>query len=147
MESIFTKKAFDGISDRVRKLTPSSGAAWGKMNITQMLHHLNLTMEAPLGKLATTGKPVFFMRMFRGVLYSDKPFSKGSPTPKDFKITTDTYNFEEEKAKVLNNLAEIFSRGIQGIFKPHVFFGELTTEQWGKHFYKHADHHLRQFGV
>jgi hypothetical protein len=29
----------------------------------------------------------------------------------------------------------------------HTFFGKMTKEQVGQLVYKHADHHLRQFGV
>jgi len=146
MESIFNKPKYDELNNRLQKLTGSSTPLWGKMNIAQMLHHLNLTMEAPLGKYRTKGKPNFFMKMFKSVLYNDKSFGKGSPTPKDFKIN-ETYDFATEKEKALLNLKEVFSKGIGEKYLPHVFFGKLTSEQWGKHFYKHTDHHLKQFGV
>ena len=111
-----------------------------------MMHHLNLTMEAPLGKLATIGKPNFIMKLFKSVLYNEKPFSKGSPTPKEFKVTGN-FDFEQEKYRAISNLDEIFRLGKSFSYRPHVFFGELTAEQWGRHFYKHTNHHLTQFGV
>src|SRR5437868_9209998 len=121
MKSVFDKAAYKELSNRLQKVNASSTPLWGKMNISQMLHHLNLTMEAPLGKYQTKGKPNFVMKLFKSVLYNDKPFSKGSPTPKDFKIN-DSYNFESEKEKALLNLKEIFSRGVSGNYLPHVFF-------------------------
>ena len=30
---------------------------------------------------------------------------------------------------------------------PHAFFGPLTPNEWAILMYKHADHHLRQFGA
>jgi len=146
MKSVFDRDTYDELNTRLQKLTPAASHAWGKMDVAQMLHHLNLTMEAPLGKVQTRGKPRFFMRIFKSVLYNDKPFGKGTPTPGDFKIT-DTYNFSVEKEKALKNLEEIYASGINGNYLPHVFFGKLTNDQWGRHFYKHTDHHLRQFGV
>ena|ERR1700694_3984010 len=146
MKSIFDKPNYDELNNRLQNLNTSSTPGWGKMNVAQMLHHLNLTMEAPLGRYETKGKPNFFMKLFKSVLYNDKAFGKGDPTPKDFKIAA-TFNFETEKEKAISNLKEIFNKGIEGNYLPHVFFGTITNEQWGMHFYKHADHHLRQFGV
>jgi hypothetical protein len=145
MKSVFEKNNYDELRNRLQKLTPGTTHLWGKMDVAQMLHHMNLAMEAPLGKIQTKGRPIFFMRIFKSVLYSDKPFKKGDPTPKDFKIT-ETYSFDTEKQKCISNLDEVYTRNINGNYLPHVFFGRLTDEQWGKHFYKHLDHHLRQFG-
>ncbi|SRR5258706_5354306 len=146
MKSIFEKSSYDELVNRMQKLNSSSPHLWGKMDIGQMLHHVNLTVEAPLGKTVTKGKPVFFMKIFKSVLYNDKPFRRGDPTPKDFKVTG-TYNFEAEKESCISNLKEVFNRNREGNYLPHVFFGKLTNDQWGMHFYKHVDHHLRQFGV
>lgn len=146
MKTIFERANYEELQSRVKKLSASSKPLWGKMNVGQMLHHLNMAMEAPLGKVAVKGKPVFFMKIFKSVLYNDKPFGKGAPTPGDFKITG-SYYFDDEKEKCLNNLNQIFTNNIMGTYLPHVFFGAMTNEQWGMHFYKHADHHLKQFGV
>ena len=146
MKSIFDKNNYDELVNRLQKLNSSSTPLWGKMNVAEMLHHLNLAVEAPLGKIQTQGKPNFFMRIFKSVLYNDKPFRKGDPTPKDFKVSG-TYNFDLEKEKYLSNLKDTFSKGVGGNYLPHAFFGKITNEQWGMHFYKHTDHHLRQFGV
>jgi len=146
MKSIFEQANYRELAERMEKLTPSSKQLWGKMDVGQMLHHLNLAMEVPLGKTVVGEKPKFFMRMFRGVLYSAKPFGKGDPTPRSFKVT-DSFDFLKEKQAAVANLQEIYDRGAGSEYRPHAFFGELTTEQWGLHFYKHTDHHLSQFGV
>ena len=146
MKSIFDKTNYEELTNRLQKLTPSITPQWGKMNVAQMLHHINLTTEAPLGKYKTKGRPNIIMKIFKSVLYNDKPFGKGDPTPKDFKVT-EVYNFDIEKERVLANLKETFNKGAKGDYLPHVFFGKLTNEQWGMHFYKHVDHHLRQFGL
>lgn len=146
MQSIFDKENYEELVSRLQKLNANSTPLWGKMNVAQMLHHLNLAMETPLGTFQPKGKPVFFMRPFRSVLYNDKPFGKGAPTPKDYKITG-SFDFTAERDRALADLKQISERGINSDYKPHVFFGTLTNEQWGRHFYKHTDHHLRQFGV
>ena len=97
-------------------------------------------METPLGMYMPEAKPKPLMRIFRSVLYNDRPFGKGAPTPKDFKIT-EQFSFDTEMDKaIVFNLKKISERGIDGMYKPHVFFGALTNEQWGRHFYKHTDH-------
>jgi hypothetical protein len=98
MQTIFEQTTYDQLVIRIEKVKETTTPLWGKMNVAQMMHHLNLTMEAPLGKFIPKGKPLFFMRPFRSVLYNDKPFGKGDPTPKDFKITG-SFNFAEEKEK------------------------------------------------
>jgi hypothetical protein len=146
MESIFDRSVFEHVLGRIKNLESSSAARWGKMNISQMLHHINLTIEAPLRKIPTRGKPVFFMKFFKSVLYNDKPFSKGSPTPREFKISG-SFDFALEKQRCMSNLKDLYNRNMKGDYHPHAFFGKLTNEQWGKHFFKHLDHHLKQFGV
>lgn len=146
MESIFDKANYERLAGRLGRITANAIPGWGKMNAAQMMHHLNLAMEAPLGRFKPKGRPVWVMRIFKSVLYSDKPFSKGSPTPKSFKVTGE-FDFDSERQKALDNLREIFQQGLTYDYRHHVFFGKLSAEQWGKHFYKHTDHHLRQFGV
>ena len=146
MKTIFDKSSYEEILSRISEISVDTPPLWGKMNASQMMHHLNLTMEAPLGKLATKGKPVLFMRIFKSVLYNDKPFGKGSPTPKEFKVT-DKFDFYREKHSAINNIQDVYKSGHLFDYKPHVFFGNLSGEQWGKHFYKHIDHHLTQFGA
>lgn len=145
MKSIFDKNNFEELKTRLQEINSSSTPGWGKMNVAQMLHHLNITIEAPLGKIETKGKPIFFMKLFKGVLYNDKPFGKGHHTPNDFK-TTGLFVVEKEKQKCLSNLTDVYSRNINGNYLPHIVYGKITNEQWGLYFYKHADHHFRQFG-
>ena len=145
MNSIFEPASRDELLHRLNRLTSGATPLWGKMRVDQMLHHLNLSMEAALGKVILKGKYRFFMRPFIGVLYNDKPFGMGRPTPRDF-VVQDDYDFHLELEKATQNLQEISKRAFSDSFQPHVFFGPLSNEQWGKHFYKHTDHHLRQFG-
>ena len=64
-----------------------------------------------------------------------KQLAKVTQTPKYFKIT-ELFNFEIEKEKSLANLIEIYNKGVSGNYLPRVFFGTITNEQWGMHFYK-----------
>jgi hypothetical protein len=146
MKSIFNESDFSHLMERIEKLSEHSKPEWGKMNVSQMLHHLNCSTAAPLGRYQTKGKPNFLLKLFKSVSYNDRPFGKGVPTPSDFKVTG-AYDFHEEKESFLNHIKELTDLGHNGKFLPHVAFGELTGEQWGKHTFKHIDHHLKQFGI
>jgi hypothetical protein len=147
MKNIFFKENYDDITGRLIKISPVSKSLWGKMDVSQMLHHLNITMEAPLGKITIPSEENIIARLFfKSILYNDKSFGHGSRTAKSF-IVKNRYNFEDEKTKAQENLKEIFNRNINGLYNPHIVFGKLTAEQWGMHFYKHTDHHLKQFNL
>ena len=132
--------------DRLNKLTIDSKPLWGKMNVSQMLAHLQMPMGVALG--AHTIKGNFFARMLgsmiKSKLWDEKPYKRSLPTAPSFKITTER-EFEKEKAAAIEMIRRFNNENI--INTPHPFFGKLTNEQWGKANWKHIDHHLQQFGV
>ncbi|MEO7766773.1 MAG: DUF1569 domain-containing protein [Ferruginibacter sp.] len=149
MKSLFNKISYDEIIQRLDKITPQSQRNWGKMEVAQMLAHVSQAFKVPLSKKKLPR--IFLGRMLGWIiktkLYNDSPWKQNLPTSPDFKIT-DGRVFENEK-KNLYELVEAFHKaGPDGISKyPHPFFGNFTSDQWGKSMYKHLDHHLHQFGV
>ena len=94
--------------------------------------------------------PCFYRKALGGLFKSqyteDKPFSKGSPTSEEIKVT-DVRNFEIEKQRLIQRIGEFSNGGEAGCtLHPHPFFGNLTPTEWSKGMYKHTDHHLKQFG-
>src|SRR4051812_5222366 len=45
MKNIFEASVSNEIIDRINRLTPTTKAQWGKMNVSQMLAHCNVTYE------------------------------------------------------------------------------------------------------
>ena len=78
-------------------------------------------------------------------LTNEDPIRKNSPTTGDFLITKVDTEFEQDKNKWISNL-EKYANYNNPLFV-HPFFRKMTKEQVGLLAYKHADHHLRQFGV
>ena len=147
MRSIFEPAALSGLKQRIEKLDALSTPKWGKMNSAQMLAHCSGTMEAALGELKLKRNFLsLFGWMFKGMIISDKPFSKNSPTAAEYRII-DQREFETEKKRFdarFSTLAE----GPQTVkCFDHPFFGKMTAEDWGHLLYKHLDHHLSQFGI
>ena len=45
MKSVFERNSVDEILNRIDKLNPDTKAQWGKMSVSQMLAHCNVTYE------------------------------------------------------------------------------------------------------
>lgn len=150
MKTIFNKEVYQEIISRLDNLSPSSNAKWGKMNNTQMLKHCQKPIRLAFGE-EEVEKPNFFMRLlmkiFKPILYNDKPWKQGLPTAREFVIRS-TEDFKVEKSR-LKDLVERLHES-ESYFEPsksHPIFGEMKSWMWGKSAYKHLDHHLKQFGV
>ena len=74
------------------------------------------------------------------------PFPKGAPTAPELKPNAGSL-FEEERTALLELLERIGSGPRDGAGPAHPLFGPLTRREWGVVTYKHADHHLKQFGA
>ncbi|MBL0104216.1 MAG: DUF1569 domain-containing protein [Bacteroidetes bacterium] len=149
MKSLFVKSENEEFITRIGKLTPQTSAVWGKMNVSQMLTHCQRPLEVAFGQrqLKQSLIGILLGGLFKKLLTSEKPFSKNSPTDKDF-IITDTPPFDSAKDRLIELVREFEKRGPSGINnQPHPFFGKMSVEDWDKLSAKHLDHHLRQFGV
>lgn len=135
---------------RLGKLTNETKPLWGKMNSAQMLAHLNVTYDLAYNRIKTN--PNLFMKfmlktVIKGIVTGEKPYPKNSGTGKEF-IISDARNFEKEKSILISNIKETESKGtsfFEG--RNNQAFGALTAQQWSNQFYKHIDHHFRQFGL
>ncbi|MEJ7610324.1 MAG: DUF1569 domain-containing protein [Ferruginibacter sp.] len=149
MKNLLEKDGFEDITNRVFHLQPEQQAQWGKMNVAQMMAHLQKTFEVPLSE-----KPMPRMMigrligwMIKPKLYNETPWKPNLPTAPNF-IINEERDFATEKLGLLNLIEEFHTAGPEKIGRyPHPMFGNITKDQWGKAMYKHADHHLQQFGV
>ena len=148
MDSLFNLEDNNSIQYRINKLTPDSKPLWGKMNVSQMLAHLQPTMQVSFGELELKGGIMGFLfgKIAKKKIVTKEPFKQNIPTLKQFKVVPK--DFETEKNALLSYLNRFKTEGPK-IFttKPHPFFGKLTVEEWNMLQWKHLDHHLRQFGV
>jgi hypothetical protein len=148
MKSVFNSTDNAEFIDRIDKLSPSSQAVWGKMNVSQMLAHCQVIIQVALGELRPKRGLMgyLFGRIALKQIVNDQPLKLNLPTFKEAKIT-DVKTFSSEKA-ALKQLVKKLADGPEVITKtPHPFFGPLTIDEWDTLQAKHLDHHLRQFGV
>jgi hypothetical protein len=150
MQNLYNQPDVTALLQRIEKLTPDSQRQWGKMNVAQMLAHINQSMETAMGK-NTIPRVFFVMRIIGGMLrktvLGPGPFRKNSPTDKSYKFPVDV-DFNESKNKTITSVRQFFENGpSQCTTHAHPFFGHFTPEEWAVFQWKHLDHHLRQFGV
>jgi hypothetical protein len=149
MKTIFNDIDKNEIIQRIEKLTPESKALWGKMNVGQMLAHCAEAAKLPIREVKTAFSPIQILGQFfkKSFIQEGKPFRKNSPTAPDLRMV-DEKDFSKEKANFIAVLNKINADGEKGITQArHPFFGKMSVEDWGMIGYKHADHHLSQFGV
>lgn len=148
MGSIHNESDRTAIVNRMRSLTTSSTRRWGTMDVTGMLKHLHLSALMTLGEMEvpSANKRIFHVFPFKHLLLYVVPFPKGAPTAPKLK-PVDAASMEEERAAVLELIERIGTGPSEGAGPAHPLFGPLTWREWGVVTYKHADHHLKQFGV
>jgi hypothetical protein len=148
MGSILNESDRAEIVSRFRSLSASSTGRWGSLDVVGMLQHLRLSARMTLGELAvpSSNKRVFQMFPLKHLILYVLPFPKGAPTAPELK-PSDTASFEEERAALLELLERIGTGPSKGTGPAHPLFGSMTWHEWGVVTYKHADHHLKQFGA
>jgi hypothetical protein len=150
LPNIFTKEISESIIERINKLNPKSQPNWGKMNAGQMLAHCNVTYEMVYDDIHK--KPNGFMRfimklLVKNTVVNEKPYKHNSQTAPQF-IMTKSKIFESEKKRLVTYINKTQQLGeIHFDGKESHSFGTLNKTEWNNMFYKHLDHHLRQFGV
>jgi hypothetical protein len=146
-KNLFEPAVKQEIEARINKLTSQSLPKWGKMNVAQMLAHLQEPMA-----IALDGKSVkvnWLMKMifplFKSKLWDDQPYKQNLPTSPSFITYGSEKDFEKEKQGLLIMVSRFTEANI--LSDRHPVFGKLTKENWSKATWKHIDHHLQQFGV
>jgi hypothetical protein len=149
MGSILNKKERSAIVSRMQSLSASSTARWGSMDVLGMLQHLRLSAQMTLGELPvpSSNKRAFQMFPLKHLILYVLPFPKGAPTAPELKPGVAPAAFAEERAALLELLERIGTGPREGAGPAHPLFGPLSWREWGAVTYKHADHHLKQFGA
>jgi hypothetical protein len=132
---------------RARQLTPQHTAKWGTLTVAGMLAHLNEAARMTLGDLAVNAKAPPFLKLapVRYLLVHVLPMPKGAPTAPELLARCRAADLAAEQA-TFATLCDRLGRAT-ALAPAHPAFGRMTRRDWGVLSHKHADHHLRQFGV
>lgn len=147
---LFLKKDFLSL---LRQISSDALPAWGKMTLQQMVEHFSDSVRIASGKTVFTeiSTPEGHLDKARNFLMSDKPFRENTanalmpevPAPVRNKTIKEAYS---ELEKELDYFFSVFQKNDLQVTR-NPFFGDLNYEQNIQLLYKHALHHLRQFGL
>ena len=148
--NIFTDETASKVIQRINNLNKETKANWGKMNVSQMLAHCNVTYEMVYDNIHA--KPNFILKfilknLVKNKVVSDKPYPKNGKTAPQFLVTNEK-DFTIEKGRLIAYIEKTKTLGAAHFDgKESHSFGSLNSEEWHNMLYKHLDHHLTQFGV
>ncbi|MBS1630329.1 MAG: DinB family protein [Bacteroidetes bacterium] len=133
-------------------IDPTTPPAWGKMQVQQMVEHMNDSLRIANGRdLKVCVTPAEKLPGMRHFLASSKPFRENTvniqlptePMPCRWPSIEDALGALHEE---LQEYISVFGQDKQKTIT-NPFFGDLNLEEWTQLLTKHALHHLRQFGV
>jgi hypothetical protein len=137
----------------VKQISSDALPAWGKMTLQQMVEHFSDAVRIASGKstvkeIVTPAGNIPKMQEF---LMSDKPFKENTLNPLMPEVPVPVRNKSIELAitelqKELDYFLMVFDKNQHQLTR-NPFFGDLNYQQNVQLLYKHAQHHLRQFGV
>lgn len=139
-------------ANMLQQLDEHAPRKWGKMNVRQMIEHMSDYIRIASGKthmeVITPEENLGRMQAF---LATEKPFRENTPNqlmadePPVERLATkqDAINELKEEVAYFFNVFE--NEPAKAVNNP--FFGVLGYDMQVQLLYKHATHHLRQFGV
>jgi hypothetical protein len=150
MKTLTSDKA--EILSRLAKLRPDSQRLWGRMTPHQMLCHLSDSYQVAMGEREEKYVGNFLLTTFGKwiALYVPLPWPKGiqtGPASDQEKNGTRPREFAQDREKLETLLHRFTAETPDFQYAPHPGMGKLTTSEWMRWGYLHADHHLRQFGL
>lgn len=150
MKNVFEPTVTEELIERTHKLRPDSQPHWGEMGIAQMLAHCNVIYELVYDNTHKKPNPLmrFVLKTFvKKAVVSETPYKPNGQTAPAF-LVKDEKDFELEKQRLISYLVKTQQLGEAHFDKKEAhYFGPLSKTEWNNMFYKHLDHHLKQFGV
>ncbi len=149
MESLWNKNYQAVLLSRINQLNENSQRLWGKMNVAQMLEHINIAYRNSIDEIKVSKHPLSFLVSLppiKKLVIFGMPFQKNLMTAKEYVVLT-PQDFQKNKAAFIQTFNKITEKGKENPFSSHPIFGKLTYNEWGALLSKHLDHHLKQFGV
>lgn len=149
--TVFDANTCESIIQRINSLTPKTERLWGTMTVDQMFAHCNVPYAYTFMP-EQFKQPNFLMKWMlknfvKKMVVSENPYKQNERTSPSF-IISNARDFEKEKAILIKNIEKVKDLGathFEG--KENFSFGKMTAQEWSNMYYKHLDHHLRQFGV
>ncbi|MFZ0394627.1 MAG: DUF1569 domain-containing protein [Terracidiphilus sp.] len=153
MHSLRDPRDRSQILARLKRIRPETERRWGRMTAAQMICHLRDAFLGAMGERPMASPAGFsWWRLTKPfALHSPMRWPHGVPTRPEMDQVAGTGTPPAEFGADIESLVEAmekFTTQPRGFdFRPHPLFGAMTEREWMIWGYRHADHHLRQFGA
>lgn len=150
LPNIFEPEVTEALLARLERLRPEAQPRWDRMDAARMVAHCSATYDELQDTPSRHRSP--FTRLLNRLIIkwkviSERPFPETSPGPPS-PVMADPQALAREQAKLSAHLKATQALGAQAFEgRAHPHFGRLTARRWSNLFWKHLDHHFRQFGV
>ncbi|HLG56403.1 MAG TPA: DUF1569 domain-containing protein [Vicinamibacterales bacterium] len=146
--TVWDQSVRSSLAARTQRLNASSKPAWGKMNASGMLAHVNDSYRMALGDLHCQPRntPLRFSPLKQLIVYV-LPFPKNVPTAPEIIARCDGAVLSDEQSAFAELLERLGKVTEATRLADHPAFGTLTSRAYGVLIARHTDHHLRQFGL
>ena len=136
----------------LNKIPAETPATFGKMNVHQMIEHMSYAFKQASGliPLDAANNEEVTSKMYNFMM-SEKPFRDNTPNPylpdePEAPFHSSIHESLDNLQMDINFFIETFQhQSEEKVLNP--FFGHLNFEERVHLLYKHALHHLRQFGI
>ena len=149
MNSVADPRTLARLVQRLDALRPETPRRWGTLTAGEMLCHLGDGPPNILGRPPSGDAPLRRLRKWVG-LYSPLPWPRGAKTPPHSDPRaggTRPTDFEQDRRRAIEGLRRLARAPDADLAASHGTFGRMTPGDWKRWAYRHADHHLRQFGL
>ena len=148
MATIWDSSRRASLADRANRLRADTKPAWGKLNASGMLAHVNDSYRMALGDLAVKSRnvPLRYPPLKQFIIYV-MPFPKSVPTAPELIARCAGASLADEQEAYVELLGRLAAVTTETKLQDHPAFGQLTHRAYGVLIARHTGHHFRQFGL
>ena len=131
---------------RLQRVRPDAKPAWGTLDAPRMICHLADSLRVALGDVSAKPVHTFATRTLLKyvVVHTGLAVPRGKIQTAPEMLASRPATWEADISACVA-LAERVGKGSARAVHP--MFGPLSPQEWGRLCWKHANHHLVQFGV
>lgn len=152
MKTLDRKRDSRELVERLRALDAGAESHWGRMTVTRMLRHLADGYRMGLREHPAEPIPTVLPKILRRWIGLWTPFRwpRGLPAPPSLKPgdpDESLADFESERDALMAVMTRFSRAPSDHDWPAHPSLGGMSRREWMRWGWRHADHHLRQFGV
>ena len=146
-----TREAADEFRNRIKELSPESDRLFGKMDVTQMMRHMRLSLDTATGKATVEdrSRPLVREVIYFTVCHVLTTWPGGRIKAPDYWTPPAEHEFDAERRLLLEAIDGFLDKLEQdpSFTTANPVLGPLDQHKWSRLMGDHFKHHLRQFGV